>query len=60
MLEVDLLYKYEKHIIAKEAQKSGFIRDTLEKVYRLVDTLEYINRIVKHPMAMWKMMNRAR
>lgn len=43
------------------ATEYGFVRDTLEKVYRLADILEYINseplskeRIEKHPMVLWK------
>jgi predicted nucleotidyltransferase component of viral defense system len=39
-----LLPKYEKRIIGKQAEKIGFMRDTLEKAYRLVEMLEYINQ----------------
>lgn len=38
---------YDCHLISELAQKQGFIRDTLEKVIRLVDVLEFINT---HPM----------
>ncbi|HZK61953.1 MAG TPA: nucleotidyl transferase AbiEii/AbiGii toxin family protein [Anaerovoracaceae bacterium] len=34
---------YDKGYIAKRATELGFIRDTLEKVYRLADVLEYLN-----------------
>lgn len=34
---------YDKNYIAKRAAELGFIRDTLEKVYRLADVLEYLN-----------------
>ncbi|AHF09020.1 MULTISPECIES: nucleotidyl transferase AbiEii/AbiGii toxin family protein [Dehalobacter] len=34
---------YDKNYIAQRASNFGFIRDTLEKVYRLADVLEYIN-----------------
>ncbi|MHB8279106.1 MAG: hypothetical protein ACYDIA_15850 [Candidatus Humimicrobiaceae bacterium] len=37
------MYKYDKRIIGKKADELGFIRDTLEKVYRLADILEYMN-----------------
>jgi len=37
------LYNYDKNYISQRATKFGFIRDTLEKVYRLADILEYIN-----------------
>jgi predicted nucleotidyltransferase component of viral defense system len=48
------LSRYEKRIIGKEAEESGFIRDTLEKVYRLVDILEYINQnsLLKNTLAL--------
>lgn len=38
------LSKYEKRILGKLAAEHGFIRDTLEKVYRLVDILEYFHQ----------------
>lgn len=46
--------KYEKRIIGKEAERSGFVRDTLEKVYRLADVLEYINQnsLLKNSLAL--------
>jgi len=37
------LSNYDKSYIAKRATELGFIRDTLEKVYRLADVLEYLN-----------------
>jgi predicted nucleotidyltransferase component of viral defense system len=37
------LYKYSKNYFGKRASETGFIRDSLEKVYRLADILEYIN-----------------
>ncbi len=37
------LYKYDKRYFDKRATETGFIRDSLEKVYRLADILEYIN-----------------
>jgi predicted nucleotidyltransferase component of viral defense system len=38
------LYKYDKSYFEHRSTKTGFIRDSLEKVYRLVDVLEYVNR----------------
>lgn len=37
------LFNYDKGYIAARAEELGFIRDTLEKVYRLADILEYLN-----------------
>jgi len=37
------LSNYDKIYIGKRAEKLGFVRDTLEKVYRLADILEYLN-----------------
>jgi predicted nucleotidyltransferase component of viral defense system len=37
------LYKYDQKIYCKIAAELGFVRDTLEKVYRLADILEYLN-----------------
>ena len=37
------MYNYDKNYISRRASEFGFIRDTLEKVYRLVDILEYID-----------------
>ncbi|MDD4694288.1 MAG: nucleotidyl transferase AbiEii/AbiGii toxin family protein [Firmicutes bacterium] len=34
---------YDVAYLGKRAQELGFIRDTLEKVYRLADILEYLN-----------------
>lgn len=37
------MYNYDKNYISKRAFEFGFIRDTLEKVYRLADILEFLN-----------------
>ena len=37
------LYRYDKSYFDKRAKETGFIRDNLEKVYRLIDILEYVN-----------------
>ena len=34
---------YDKIYIGKRAEELGYVRDTLEKVYRLADILEYLN-----------------
>jgi predicted nucleotidyltransferase component of viral defense system len=48
------LYNYDKRYIAKKASELGFVRDTLEKVYRLADILEYFNTnpILKNNLAL--------
>ncbi len=48
------MYNYDKNYIAKRATELGFIRDTLEKVYRLADILEYLNTnpILKDSLAL--------
>lgn len=48
------MYNYDKNYIAKRASEMGFIRDTLEKVYRLADILEYLNTnpILKDSLAL--------
>lgn len=38
------LYKYDKRYFDIKASETGFIRDNIEKVYRLCDVLEYLNR----------------
>ena len=38
------MFNYDKRFIAKRADEMGFIRDTIEKVYRLADILEYLNQ----------------
>lgn len=38
------MYKYDKNYFEKRAKETGFIRDNLEKVYRLTDILEYVNQ----------------
>jgi len=42
--EAASLSKYDKRLLGQKADELDFIRDTLEKVYRLVDTLEYLNQ----------------
>jgi predicted nucleotidyltransferase component of viral defense system len=37
------LFNYDKSYISKRASEFGFARDTLEKVYRLADILEFLN-----------------
>jgi len=37
------LFDYDKMYLGKIAKETGFVRDTLEKVYRLADVLEYLN-----------------
>lgn len=37
------LYSYDSIYLGKKAQELGFVRDTLEKVTRLADILEYLN-----------------
>lgn len=37
------MYKYDKRYFEQRAGETGFIRDNLEKVYRLADILAYIN-----------------
>ena len=48
------MYNYDKNYITKRAIELGFIRDTLEKVYRLADILEYLNTnpILKNSLAL--------
>ncbi len=48
------MFNYDKNYIAKRATEMGFIRDTLEKVYRLADILEYLNTnpILKDSLAL--------
>lgn len=36
--------RYDRIFLERKAKELGFVRDTLEKVYRLVEILEYINR----------------
>jgi len=37
------LFDYDKRKLGKQARELGFIRDTLEKVFRLSEILKYIN-----------------
>ena len=41
--EVKSLYSMDKATLAAESERTGFIRDNLEKVYRLLDILEFID-----------------
>lgn len=41
--EVKNLYSIDKATLAAESERTGFIRDNLEKVYRLLDILEFID-----------------
>ncbi len=36
--------KYDKRLLGQRADEPNFIRDTLEKVYRLADILVYLNQ----------------
>lgn len=38
------MYKYDKAFLEKKSHETGFMRATLEKVYRLTDILEYFNQ----------------
>ncbi len=42
------MYKYDKSYFDKKANETGFIRDNIEKAYRLCDVLEYLNRNPLH------------
>jgi len=48
------LYNYDIIYLGKKAEELGFIRDTLEKVTRLADILEYLNKnpILKDSLAL--------
>ena len=37
------MYNYSKNILDKMAAETGFIRDPLEKVFRLCDALRFLN-----------------
>ena len=37
------MFDYDKRKLGKQARELGFIRDTLEKVFRLSEILKYIN-----------------
>lgn len=45
---------YDRRYLAARANELGFVRDTLEKVYRLSDILEYLNRnsLLKESLAL--------
>jgi len=38
------MFSVDKNLLALKAAQTGFNRDTLEKVYRLVDILDFVNR----------------
>jgi hypothetical protein len=40
---VIFLSRYDIIYLGKKAEELGFVRDTLEKVTRLADVLEYLN-----------------
>jgi len=42
------LYRYDKQYFEKKANETGFIRDNIEKVYRVTDILEYLNKNPLH------------
>lgn len=42
-MEAMNLFNYDKRKLGKQAQELGFIRDTLEKVFRLSEILKYMN-----------------
>ena len=42
------MFNYDKSYISKRASELGFTRDTLEKVYRLADILEFLNTEPKY------------
>jgi predicted nucleotidyltransferase component of viral defense system len=37
------MFNYNKNDLVRAANETGFIRDNLEKVFRLCDILEYLN-----------------
>jgi predicted nucleotidyltransferase component of viral defense system len=37
------LHRFDKNYLGEKAKEFGFVRDTLEKVYRLAEILKYIN-----------------
>lgn len=46
-MEVTSLYNLDKKLLEQKSNEIGFIRDNLEKVYRLIDILSFING---HPL----------
>ena len=46
--------KYDLVYLGQKATELGFVRDTLEKVYRLAEILEYINTepLLKNSLAL--------
>ena len=53
-MEVIYLSNYDITYLGKKAEELGFVRDTLEKVTRLADVLEYLNTnpILKDSLAL--------
>ena len=45
---------WNKLLLGKQAKELGFVRDTCEKVCRLTESDEILERIKIHPMALWK------
>lgn len=43
------MFNYQKREIVSLAEENGFRSETLEKVLRLVDVLEFINKTDKYP-----------
>ncbi len=37
------MYRFDKNYLGQKSKELGFVRDTLEKVYRLAEILKYIN-----------------
>lgn len=37
------MFSFDKAALEKASAETGFVRDNLEKVYRLMDVLEFIN-----------------
>lgn len=57
------MFNYTKSALTAMDKEHNFVRDTLEKVLRLADILEYIGenpviieRLNAHPMIQWKLM----
>lgn len=44
-MEVDFLSSYDLVYLSQKAEEIGFVRDTLEKVYRLADILKFLNTV---------------
>ena len=48
------MFRYDIIYLGKKAEELGFVKDTLEKVTRLADVLEYLNTnpILKESLAL--------